>query len=92
MLELFILNNTIEQTKQFSEIRKMEEVLGQDIRLVELRDNIKKTAEIQFFQGIITSTDYIKIVNDTNRAKQSLKIHEIMLLQAKYNLKTISGN
>ena len=90
--EVFLLNNTIEQTKQYSEIRKMKEMLEQDTRLVQLREDIKRKAEIQLFQGVITSIDYVKIINDWNRAKQSQKIHEIMLLQAKYNLKTIRGN
>lgn len=90
--QVFELNNSMEEAKQSAEIKKLEEQIKQDYKIVQLREQIKETAEIQLFEGVITTIDYVKILNDKNRATQSLRLHEIMLVQAQYQLKTILGN
>lgn len=90
--ETFLLNTGITQSQQFLAVTKYKELLSSDQQVVNLREEIKKTAEVQLVNGLITTIDYIKIINDASRAKQQLELHEIMLLQAQYNLKTTTGN
>lgn len=88
----FLHNTEITQHQQSSTIRKYERLLNSDNELVELRTSIKKTAKVQLINGLITTIDYIKILNDASRAKQQLDLHHILLLQAQHNLQTTIGH
>ncbi|MBX2876731.1 MAG: TolC family protein [Saprospiraceae bacterium] len=90
--ETFLLNNEITQSQQSAEIVKFNDLIAGDEKAVALREEIKTIAEVQLLNGLITTIDYIKILNDASRAKQDLELHETMLLQAQYNLKTTTGN
>lgn len=90
--ETFLLNTEITQSQQSLEISKYNELLVTDKQALQLREAIKSKAEQQLVNGLITTIDYIKIINDTGRAKQQLQLHEVMLLQAQYNLTTTTGN
>lgn len=90
--ETFLLNTEMTQAQQSSEVSKYRDMIAADQKAVILREEIKSIAEVQLLNGLITTIDYIKILNDASRAKQELELHETMLLQAQYNLKTTSGN
>ncbi len=90
--ETFLLNNELTQSRQSTEISKYRDMIASDKEAVQLREEIKETAEVQLVNGLITTIDYIKILNDASRARQQLVLHTIMLLQAQYNLKTTTGN
>ena len=90
--ETFLLNNELTQSRQSTEISKYRDMIASDKEAVQLREEIKETAEVQLVNGLITTIDYIKILNDASRARQQLELHTIMLLQAQYNLKTTTGN
>lgn len=88
----FLFNTELTQSQQSIEINKHNKLIVSDKQAIQLRDEIKSAAEVQMINGLITTIDYIKILNDTSRAKQQLELHEIMLLQAQYYLKTTIGN
>lgn len=90
--EAFLLNTGITQSQQSTEINKYNTLISSDKQAVQLREEIKSTAEVQLINGLITTIDYIKILNDASRANQQLELHEIMLLQSQYNLNTTIGN
>lgn len=90
--ETFLLNTEMTQAQQSSDISKYRDMITADEKAVILREEIKSIAEVQLLNGLITTIDYIKILNDASRAKQELELHQTMLLQAQYNLKTTSGN
>lgn len=90
--DVFLLNTEITQSQQSVELSKYRNKIVLDKKAVELREDIKTTAEVQLLNGIITSLDYIKILNDANRASQQLRLDELLFLQAQYKLKTTSGN
>lgn len=89
--ETFLLNTALTQSQQSSEISKYSDMVVADQQAVTLREEIKGIAEVQLLNGLITTIDYIKILNDASRARQELELHETMLLQAQYNLKTTTG-
>ncbi len=90
--ETFLLNTGLTQSQQSSEINKYSDMVVADQEAVILREEIEDIAEVQLINGLITTIDYIKILNDASRARQELELHETMLLQAQYNLKTTTGN
>ena len=90
--EIFLLNTEITQSQHATAINKYNTLINSDKQAVQLREEIKSTAEVQLANGLITTIDYIKILNDASRAKQQLNLHEIMHLQSQYNLNTTIGN
>ena len=90
--ETFLLNTEMTQSQQSAEISKYTDMIAADEEAVALREEIKSIAEVQLLNGLITTIDYIKILNDANRSLQELELHETMRLQAQYNLKTTTGN
>ena len=62
-----------------------------DHEIIELRKRVAQTASSQLDNGVITSTDYVKRVNDAIQAEIKLKTHEIQLVQAKVNYNATLG-
>ncbi|WP_312285948.1 TolC family protein [Chryseobacterium gleum] len=90
--ETFLLNTKIDLTQQDEQIRKYTELLVQDEQVIALRSAVKKSAEAQLDNGVITIHEYIQKVNAENLTIQTKILHEIQLLQAKYNHEFITGN
>lgn len=90
--ETFLFNTNFSLKQQNAELSKLAELLMADKEIIELRSSIKTTSAVQLENGIITSNDYIKEVNAEDQARQNMLLHEIQLLMAQYNQKTISGN
>jgi outer membrane protein TolC len=90
--ETFLRNTELSQAQQSSEILKYEGLVKTDNKIVNLRADILKTAKVQLDNGLITTIDYVKYLNDVNRAKQNLLLHGTQLLLAQHNLKITTGN
>lgn len=90
--ETFLLNTSLTQSQQSAEIIKYNRLIKSDETIVNLRTEILNTAKIQLSNGLITTFDYVKILNDLNRASQSLILHQTQLLLSQYNLKSTRGN
>ncbi len=89
---VFDYNININKEKTNGEILKLEKAIIKDNQLIELQNKILTSVSSQLDNGVITSTDYIAQLNAVTHAKISMKTHEIQLVQAKINLKTIQGN
>ncbi|EOR93600.1 Outer membrane efflux protein [Arcticibacter svalbardensis MN12-7] len=90
--ESFLQNTTINLTRQTNEILKFKALIEQDRKVIELRASIKKAAQAQQENGVITMRDYISQLNAENSARQTLILHTIQLLQSQYNYLYTSGN
>ncbi|MCL9805888.1 TolC family protein [Flavobacterium amniphilum] len=90
--ETFLFNTNLELQQQSSEITKLQENLAIDDEIVMLRNNVKKAALAQLENGVITSSNYLREVNEENVAIQNKSIHVIELLLAQYKEKTTRGN
>ncbi|MGK0364701.1 MAG: outer membrane protein TolC [Saprospiraceae bacterium] len=90
--EAFLLNTELTQSQQSAEITKYQGLIKSDNEIITIREEILKTAKVQLDNGIITTIDYVKFLNDVNKAKQTFLLHETQLLLAQYNLKTTTGN
>ena len=90
--ESFILATKIKLSNQNLEIERLESMVSTDAKILEIRKQIKETAEAQLDNGIITASDFLSELTNEDIAKQNSILHEVQLLQAKFNLKIISGN
>ncbi len=90
--ESFLQNTTVNLAQQTNEILKFKALIEQDRKAIELRASIKKAAQAQQENGVITMRDYISQLNAENIARQALILHTIQLLQSQYNYIYTSGN
>ncbi len=90
--ETFLFNTRLDLTQQDENVKKYTELIRQDEEAIALRTSVTKSAEAQLENGVITTHEYIQKVNAEHLAKQTKILHEIQLLQAKYNQKFITGN
>lgn len=89
--ETFLYNNKLNLSRSTSEINKIREQLKKDEEIIELRKNIKVSAENKVANGTLTISDLLKEINAENLALQEKKLREIQLLQAIYNQKFITN-
>ena len=89
--ESFDKNIRVATAKDIAEIRRFEYLIERDFEIIELRKRVAETASSQLDNGVITSTDYIKRVNDATQAEINLKTHEIQLVRAKVNYQATLG-
>lgn len=90
--ETFLLNTELTQSQQSAEIIKFKGLMVTDDKIIEIREEILSTAKVQLDNGLITTIDYIKHLNEVNMAKQTLLLHETQHLLALYNLRITTGN
>jgi outer membrane protein TolC len=90
--ETFLFNTNLAVKQQFNEVAKIESLIQSDTEIIELRENIKTTAQNQLANGVITANDYVTFVNAEDQARQNLLLHQTQLLMVLYNNKTTTGN
>lgn len=85
--ETFLFNIHLETTQDYSEIKKLTELMKNDDEIIALRNNIKRAAQAKVANGILTVTEMLREVTAEDLAKQDKILHEIQLLSAIYELK-----
>lgn len=90
--ETFLFNTNLALRQQSGEINKLDELLGIDEKLIELRSRIKNTAKAQLDNGVITANDYLRELNAEDQANQNLIVHQIQKLMTQYTQQVTSGN
>jgi outer membrane protein TolC len=74
-----------------AQISAIQEQIVLDNQVVELRRKVADEKKSELQQGVITSTEYITELNALNRAELDLNLHQIQLIQAKNEYKTLKG-
>lgn len=90
--ETFLFNTRLALTQGQKEIEKLQQLLEVDANIIELRRQVKETAQTQLENGVITSNDYLRELNAEDLAVQNKLLHETQLLMAIYNYRYNSGN
>lgn len=85
--DTFLWNLGIQQTQLENEIEKMNELKYTDEEIVSLRQEIRKSSESKYRNGIITVTDLLHDITYENNAIQAQTLHELELLKNIYELK-----
>ena len=83
----FLFNQQFQTIQNNSDLDKNQQLINKDNELIELRESIKKASLAQLENGVITTNDYLREVNELDRAKNQKIIHEIQFLLTQYNLK-----
>ena len=86
--DVFLFNTEMQTIQDDSEIARLQSVLEDDNRIVELRRSVRMAAESRLENGVIDATDLLRKIADETTATLSRSTHEIELLQATYRLKT----
>jgi outer membrane protein TolC len=89
--ETFILNTNTQLIQQLAEVEKLEALISSDHEIIALRESVKKAAQAQLANSVITSTDYIREVLAEDQARQTLILHQLQLLQAQITYHTLAG-
>lgn len=90
--DVFLRNLQQDIVQQDEDIKKYQQLIVKDQKIIDLRSSVTESAVAQLQNGVITTHEYIQKLNTENEAKQTLNLHRIQLLQAQYNLKFKSGN
>lgn len=85
--QVFEFNSDLQRAQQNGEIARMRKSLDSDRQIVELRGDIRKTAESQFDHGTIDTATLLKRIAEESAAMNNLNIHEIELLKTEYELR-----
>lgn len=88
----FLLTTNIKVSNQQQDIERLQSLIATDVKILEIRKQIKQTAEAQLDNGILSATDFLTELTNEDLAKQNSILHEVQLLQAKFNLKILTGN
>lgn len=90
--QVFEFNSQLQTVQQNGEIARMHKSLDSDRQIVELRAEIRETAESQFDHGTIDTATLLKRIAEETSAINNLNIHEIELLKTEYELRHTLNN
>lgn len=90
--EVFVFNTTTQLSQQLEEVKKLQALSNIDQKIIDVRTNITAASKAQLQNGVINSNDYLREVNAEDQTRNNYLLHQIQLLQAKINYKTIKGN
>ncbi|ROI09923.1 TolC family protein [Chryseobacterium sp. H3056] len=85
--ENFLFNQKFQTLQNNVELEKIQQLLSKDDELITLRESIAKAALAQLENGVITTSDYLREMNELDRAKNQKILHEMQFLLTQYNLK-----
>lgn len=88
----FEQNLRVQLRQQRTEIDRVQSLLADDQQLVDLRTKIRKSTAVQLDNGVIAARDYVTELNAENQAMLNLKLHELQLIQAQLQYRTLTGN
>tara|TARA_R110002051_G_scaffold324641_1_gene422912 strand:- start:7362 stop:8612 length:1251 start_codon:yes stop_codon:yes gene_type:complete len=89
--ETFKLNTNIELNQQQMEINKIEGFIISDLKIINLRKEVLKSADSQLKNGVITSSAYITELTNLYEDENTLVTHKIQLQLAKANYNVVKG-
>ncbi|MGN6420147.1 MAG: TolC family protein [Pseudobacter sp.] len=90
--DVFLLNTNTQLRQQSAELKKLQQLIGTDQAIIDLREKVKIASNAQLENGVITASDFLREVNAEDQARLLLIAHKLQLLQAQINYRTLSGN
>ena len=73
-------------------LQKIQQLIDKDEELITLRESVMASTRAQLQNGVITTSDFLREVNELDRAKNMKIQHEIQYLLTQYNLKAQLNN
>lgn len=88
----FEKNLSVQLRQQQAEIERVGGLLEKDREMVALRSKIRQSASAQLDNGVLAARDYVSELNEENQALLNQKLHELQLVLAKVQYRTLTGN
>lgn len=92
MRETFLFNNHLTEIQQTDGITKYRKMMAADNEIVQLRQDVKKSAESKLDHGIIDTDNLLQEITRENQSRIDLSTHTIMMLKESYDLKYTTNN
>lgn len=89
--EAFLLNTNIALQQLDAEIKKLDNMIELDQKIIVLREKITKTSSVQLDNGIITASDYVTDLSAELQAKENQLIHTLQQALTKANYQSTLG-
>lgn len=89
--EAFLLNTNIALQQLDAEVKKLDNMIELDQKIIVLREKITKTSSAQLDNGIITASDYVADLSAELQAKENQLIHTLQQALAKANYQSTLG-
>ena len=90
--ETFLFNTRLSMRQDDEEIRKYNQLLQSDSRIIALRTEVKHTAYAQMSEGVLSAHDFLTQVIAEDQARQSYILHQVEWWQAQYNFQNQTGH
>lgn len=90
--ETFLFNTNLQVQEQVAEIRRYFKTVEDDERIVELREKIRESTAAGVENGTKNASDLVSEINKENAARKQLIMHQIEMMKAMYELKTIKNS
>jgi outer membrane protein TolC len=87
----FEKSNQIEIEEKWHEIKKIENLILLDKKIIEKYNSITETSKVQLLNGMITAYDFIKQQNDELQSLINQELHFMQLLKAKFEFLALKG-
>lgn len=75
--ETFLFNSRQNLDEYSTKIQQWDEMIVQDEKIIQIRENIRKSAESKYKNGIISMTELLHCWNEESLAKQNKALHQI---------------
>ncbi len=86
--DTFMFNTSLTTTQQQAAIDKMQRIMRDDARIVELRRSIRQAEESKLANGTVDINDLLREITAEHTARLNEAAHEVELLKNIYDLKT----
>ncbi|RCR69922.1 TolC family protein [Larkinella punicea] len=90
--KVFDRNLSLQLRQQQTEIDRIGTLLEKDREISDLRSKIQQAASVQLDNGTLAARDYASELNAESLALLNQKTHELQLLLAKIQYRTLTGN
>ena len=88
----FLFNQNFQNVQNNNDLQKIQQLIDKDEELITLRESVMASTRAQLQNGVITTSDFLREVNELDRAKNMKIQHEIQYLLTQYNLKAQLNN
>ncbi|MBC8082176.1 MAG: TolC family protein [Hymenobacter sp.] len=83
---------TVELRQQQTEIERLQAQLAKDADIVAVRARVRQATAAQLDNGVADARDYTTELTNENQARLDQKLHELQLVQAQMQYRTLTGN
>ena len=90
--ETFEFNTNLQLKQASDEIEKQHAIVSKDNEIIALKENITKSYQLKYDNGVASMNDLLNSLNRESEAKSNQTLHNVQLLLSMYNYKTITGN